>query len=123
MPPKIPDNELKDWLNYLEDGQEISDITPTETNQCEGSITIDLHNKTVDQSYLLLEKTFALALKHNLLNIEIITGIGKNEKTEFGTLYQEIPKFLEYGNFKSLIKNYNRASTNAGVILVALKNE
>ena len=121
MSNKIPDEELNEWLDYVKGSSTIKDDLPQEIIPHEGNLTIDLHHKTLDQSYQIIEKAFQIAQEHKLQTLEIITGIGKNQNQEFGLLHQEIPKFLEHGKFKPLIQKYETPPNNQGSLIVKLK--
>jgi len=120
MSDKIPESELKAWQEYLQDPDH------NEHNKEEPSpdiklLTIDLHHRTLAQSEQILEKTIKHALESNIYKIKIITGIGKSHEQEFGTLYKEIPRFLEHGKIKQLIQKYERPTNNPGTLMVKLK--
>ena len=85
MSDKIPEDELQDWLYYVDNPDNILD--QERKMNISDPLIIDLHFKTLANSIKIIEKTLNFAFKNHIKNIQLITGIGKNEHSDYGTLH------------------------------------
>lgn len=119
MSKKIPESELQDWLNYLEK----PDNNPTSKDESNviDKLIIDLHFHNLNQAVSIMEKNLNFAYTQKISNIELITGIGKNEHSQYGVLYIEIPRIIESNKVKYKISSFERDHKNPGMINIKLK--
>ncbi|MFZ8864374.1 MAG: Smr/MutS family protein [Rickettsiales bacterium] len=119
MSDKIAEHELKDWFNYLKNPDEIDHSI--ETNKISEPLIIDLHFYNLEQAVEIITKAINFAQKQQIRNLQIITGIGKNDYGDFGILYTEIPRIIEARKQQYNIANFSRNVNNPGILNIKLK--
>jgi DNA-nicking Smr family endonuclease len=114
---KIPNSDLKDWENFLENG-DVGFVDKDIPNKKE-VLEIDLHGLVLDDAFEVLTKVFEVKAK-GFVRFEIITGMGKKDGDNKGALYKQVPSWLRETELQKYIKNFRRSEKNEGVIIVRL---
>jgi len=121
MNNKIPEEEQKIWAEFLNNPNQYPEQKNNHNiNNSSNLLILDLHGKTLKEAEILVKKSIYFAKNNNIKKLEIITGIGKSNQSEFGVLYQETPKILDILKSDKLIKHYQRNKKNRGSIIVKI---
>ena len=110
MSKKISDKDKKDWENFLNSREKITNKDETDKIKKKyQTVLIDLHGFTLEEANKKIEKFIKNAYENNIYKIIVVTGKGihsQNEKNPYvskdlSILKYSVPEFIS--NNKNLI--------------------
>ena len=133
MNKKLSKKDLKDWKDFIEGNQSVSDKDNFKNvRKNKNEATIDLHGFSLDQANNKVERFIKDCFEKKISKLNIITGKGLRSKVEqnpyqskdLGILKYSTPEFIK-SNFElmKLIKKIedNTDNKNLGYFCVYLK--
>lgn len=106
---------LKDTKIVVKKQHHSYKITPNQENF---QIKVDLHGKTEEEAYGLLEKTFIYCINNNIRKILVITGKGyydaPYDRDQKGLIRTEFVKWVKYSKLSPLVTDFSNASIKDG---------
>ena len=114
------------WQKYLA-GELLSDeLEIDQENDFENNddkiLVIDLHSYNQEDAFVKIVKSINYARENQINKIKIITGLNKKNGKITGSLFLNVPRWLEFSDIKKYIASFNEVNDLKGAFLVKLKN-
>ena len=118
MIKKISKKDKKDWLNFINNNEKLTDkeISEKKNISIYNEKTIDLHGCSLENANKIVEEFILLCFSENVSKIKIITGKGSRSKNKenpylsenLSILKYSVPEFIKTKpNLMKVIKNIN----------------
>ena len=117
MIKKISEKDKKDWLNFINKNEKLTDKEISEKKiSIYNEKTIDLHGCSLENANKIVEEFILLCFSENVSKIKIITGKGSRSKNKenpylsenLSILKYSVPEFIKTNpNLMKVIKNIN----------------
>ena len=116
MIKKISEKDKKDWLNFINKNEKLTDKEITKKKSIYNEKTIDLHGCSLENANKIVEEFIFLCFSENVSKIKIITGKGSRSKNKenpylsenLSILKYSVPEFIKTKpNLMKVIKNIN----------------
>ena len=118
MIKKISEKDKKDWLNFINNNEKLTNKEILEKKKIPiyNEKTIDLHGCSLENANKIVEEFILLCFSENVRKIKIITGKGSRSKNKenpylsenLSILKYSVPEFIKTNpNLMKVIKNIN----------------
>ena len=118
MIKKISEKDKKDWLNFINNNEKLTDkeISEKKNISVYNEKKIDLHGCSLENANKIVEEFILLCFSENVSKIKIITGKGSRSKNKenpylsenLSILKYSVPEFIKTKpNLMKVIKNIN----------------
>ena len=118
MIKKISEKDKKDWLNFINNNEKLTDKEFLEKKKklIYNEKTIDLHGCSLENANKIVEEFILLCFSENVRKIKIITGKGSRSKNKenpylsenLSILKYSVPEFIKTKpNLMKMIKDIN----------------
>ena len=116
MIKKISEKDKKDWLNFINKNEKLTDKEITKKKSIYNEKTIDLHGCSLENANKIVEEFILLCFSENVSKIKIITGKGSRSKNKenpylsenLSILKYSVPEFIKTKpNLMKMIKDIN----------------
>ena len=118
MIKKISEKDKKDWLNFINNNEKLTDKEILEKKKISiyNEKTIDLHGCSLENANKIVEEFILLCFSENVSKIKIITGKGSRSNNKenpylsekLSILKYSVPEFIKTKpNLMKVIKNIN----------------
>ena len=118
MIKKISEKDKKDWLNFINNNEKLTNKEILEKKKIPiyNEKTIDLHGCSLENANKIVEEFIFLCFSENVSKIKIITGKGSRSKNKenpylsenLSILKYSVPEFIKTKpNLMKMIKNIN----------------
>ena len=118
MIKKISEKDKKDWLNFINNNEKLTDkeISEKKKKSIYNEKTIDLHGCSLENANKIVEEFIILCFSENVSKIKIITGKGSRSKNKenpylsenLSILKYSVPEFIKTKpNLMKMIKDIN----------------
>ena len=118
MIKKISEKDKKDWLNFINNNEKLTNKEILEKKKIPiyNEKTIDLHGCSLENANKIVEEFILLCFSENVSKIKIITGKGSRSKNKenpylsenLSILKYSVPEFIKTNpNLMKVIKNIN----------------
>ena len=98
MIKKISEKDKKDWLNFINNNEKLTDKEILEKKKISiyNEKTIDLHGCSLENANKIVEEFILLCFSENVSKIKIITGKGSRSKNKENPYLSENLSILKY---------------------------
>ena len=118
MIKKISEKDKKDWLNFINNNEKLTNKEILEKKKIPiyNEKTIDLHGCSLENANKIVEEFILVCFSENVSKIKIITGKGSRSKNKenpylsenLSILKYSVPEFIKTNpNLMKVIKNIN----------------